>query len=338
MTRKPVKVIAEVGINHNGNLERAYKLAQSAIECGADSVKFQTAVPELVQTINAPKAKYQTNKDNDEQSALKMSKGFHLKLEDYIGLKKFVEESGKEFLSTAFDNRSIEFLHSIGMKTFKIPSGEITNLPYLEHIALVAEKIIISTGLATIEEIKNALEIFKNIEKKNITIMQCDSAYPAQTIDANIFAMQEMGEIFKVAVGYSDHTIGPYAAYAAVALGAEIIEKHITIDKLDSGPDHKSSMTIEEFKEFIHGIREIEKCLGSRVKQVTNSAIENLAIVRRGIYVAKQKKRGDIIESSDLITLRPENGTSPMSIKFFIGKKLIVDKNFQDSIGLNEVE
>lgn len=338
MTRKPVKVIAEVGINHNGNLERAYKLAQSAIECGADSVKFQTAVPELVQTINAPKAKYQTNKDNDEQSALKMSKGFHLKLEDYIGLKKFVEESGKEFLSTAFDNRSIEFLHSIGMKTFKIPSGEITNLPYLEHIALVAEKIIISTGLATIEEIKNALEIFKNFEKKNITIMQCDSAYPAQTIDANIFAMQEMGEIFKVAVGYSDHTIGPYAAYAAVALGAEIIEKHITIDKLDSGPDHKSSMTIEEFKEFIHGIREIEKCLGSRVKQVTNSAMENLAIVRRGIYVAKQKKRGDIIESSDLITLRPENGTSPMSIKFFIGKKLIVDKNFQDSIGLNEVE
>ena len=338
MTRTPVKVIAEIGINHNGNLEKAYKLAQYAIDCGADSVKFQTAVPELVQTINAPKAKYQTNKDNDELSALEMSKGFHLKLDDYIGLKKFVEKSGKEFLSTAFDNRSIEFLHSIGMKTFKIPSGEITNLPYLVHIALVAEKIIISTGLATIEEIRSALEIFKNIDKKNITIMQCDSAYPAQTIDANILAMQEMGNIFKVAVGYSDHTLGPYASYAAVALGAEIIEKHITINKLDSGPDHKSSMTIGEFKEFIDGIREIEKSLGNHVKQVTKAAMENIAIVRRGIYLAKPKKRGDIIEFRDLITLRPENGTSPMNIKLFIGKKLTVNKNFQDPINLNEVE
>jgi len=338
MTRMRVKIIAEIGINHNGNLEKAYKLAQYAIDCGADSIKFQTAIPELVQTIKAPKAKYQTSKENDEVSALEMSKGFHLKHDDYIGLKKFVEASGKEFLSTAFDIKSVEFLHGIGMSTFKIPSGEITNLPYLEKIALVAEKIIISTGLANIEEIKCALSIFKNIKKDNIVIMQCNSAYPSPITDANILAMKEMGRIFNVAVGYSDHTLGPYAAYAAVALGAEIIEKHITIDKFDSGPDHRSSMNIEEFQEFVNGIREIEKSLGSKVKQLTDSAKENMPIVRRGIYLAKPKKKGDTIDTKDLIALRPENGTSPMNIEFFIGKKLTVNKNFQDSINSNEVE
>lgn len=334
--KKKTLVIAEIGVNHNGDFDLAKKLITEAASTGADVIKFQTALPELVQTPTAPKAKYQEVTTGTSDSALEMSKGFHFPLETFPELQKLVEDQGKIFMSTAFDLVSLRFLSEMGQTVYKVPSGEITNLPYLRAVADFAEEVIISTGMSNLDEIEAAVSVMltNGIPKEKITVLQCNTAYPTPIQDANVLAMVTLGQQIGTNFGYSDHTIGPAASLAAVALGATVIEKHITLDCNLTGPDHAASMEPQEFKLMVDLIREIDESLGTSEKIVTQSEIENKQIARRGLYFSRNINAGEILDASDLVCLRPENGFSPMEIDQVIGKSLTIDVSKFDSVKL----
>ena len=323
-----VIIIAEAGQNHNGKLKLAYKLVDVAKKCGADFIKFQTSIPELHISKFAKKANYQIKNWKKRGSQLQMLQKISLTYNDFKKLKKYCNKKKIEFLSTPFEMKSIDFLKSLNMKYFKIPSGEITNLPYLIKVAKLKKKVILSTGMANLLEIKKALKVLTSngTIKKNITVLQCNTEYPTPLRDANVKAMLTIKKKFKVNVGYSDHTEGIESSLAAAALGASILEKHITLNKNLKGPDHKASVNPKELKKMVEGVRKITLALGNGVKRVSASERKNIKIARTSIVASREIKKGEKFTSDNLAIKRPGNGISPMKIFKIIGK--IAKKKF----------
>lgn len=322
-------IIAEAGVNHNGDFELAKKLIDCAANAGADYVKFQTFKATALVSKAAKKAEYQQiNAVDGDDSQYTMLKKLELPEEWHYKLKEYSEKKGILFLSTGFDIESIDFLEKLGVSFFKIPSGEITNKPYLQHIAKKGKDVIISTGMADIDEIRNALNVFEaeGLPKEKITLLHCNTEYPTPMIDVNLLAMHHIKNEFGLKVGYSDHTKGFEIAIAAVALGASVIEKHFTLDRNLPGPDHKASLEPDELKSMIDAIRNIELAIsGSGLKTPSPSEIKNVNIARKSLHYSKALHKGDVIKKDDLIAKRPGNGVSPMNIDFYIGKTLITD-------------
>ena len=321
-------IIAEAGQNHNGKLKLAYKLVDVAKKCGADFVKFQTSIPKLHISKFAEKANYQIKNWQKRGNQLQMLQKLSLTYNDFKKIKKYCKKKKIKFLSTPFDLKSIDFLKSLNMKYFKIPSGEITNLPYLIKVARLKKKVILSTGMANLIEIREALKILTSYgtKKKNITVLQCNTEYPTPLRDANIRAMLTIKKKFKVNIGYSDHTEGIESSLAAAALGARVLEKHITLNKNLPGPDHKASINPKELKKMIDGVRKITIALGSGVKKVSSSERKNIKIARTSIVASKEIKKGEKFTIKNLTIKRPGNGISPMKLFKVIGK--IAKKSF----------
>ena len=323
-----ITIIAEAGVNHNGKLKLAYKLVDVAKKCGADFIKFQTSIPKLHISKFAEKANYQIKNWQKRGNQLQMLQKLSLTYNDFKKLKKYCKKKKIEFLSTPFDLKSIDFLKNFSMKYFKIPSGEITNLPYLIKVAKLKKKVILSTGMANLMEIREALKILisHGTKKKNITVLQCNTEYPTPLRDANIRAMLTIKKKFKVNVGYSDHTEGIESSLAAAALGARVLEKHITLNKNLPGPDHKASINPKELKKMIEGVRKITIALGNGIKKISSSERKNIKIARTSIVASKEIKKGEKFTSKNLTIKRPGNGISPMKLFKVIGK--IAKKSF----------
>ena len=322
MKTKDTLIIAEAGVNHNGNLETGKLLINAAAEAGADMVKFQTFSADRLVTNSSQNAKYHNQaKDASESqhamiSKLELSRGMHEELITHCN------QCGIEFFSTGFDTKSIDMLVELGLEQFKIPSGEITNLPYLRHIGSYSKPVIISTGMANMGEIEAALEILETsgTPRNKITVLHCNTAYPTPMEDVNLKAMLSIGEAFGVAFGYSDHTLGIEIPIAAVALGATVIEKHFTLDRTLPGPDHQASIETNELKAMVQTIRDIEKALGDGIKRTSPSEAKNKNIARKSLVAANKIRAGDVFRESDLTVKRPGSGISPMRIEEVLGK------------------
>ena len=329
-------IIAEAGVNHNANLEMAYQLIDAAIAAGADAIKFQTAIPELVATSFAQKADYQRQTSGANESQLEMIRKIHFPLEVYPILKAACEEKGIMFFSTAFDMTSLAFLQSMGQFLHKVPSGEITNLPYLRAIGSYGRPVILSTGMAMMEEIAAALAVLEKAGMKhtNITVLHCNTEYPTPMQDVNLSAMQTIADTFDVAVGYSDHTAGIEVSIAAVALGASMIEKHLTLDCNLSGPDHKASLEPGPFGQMVKAIRNIEEALGSKVKAPSPSELSNKPIARRSLVASRAIKAGEVFTADNIVAKRPGTGISPMRWDEVIGRTASRDFETDEFISL----
>lgn len=323
MDNERVIIIAEVGVNHNGNIDFAIKLIDNAVEAGVDYIKFQTFTSENLVTKTATKAEYQAkNIVNSDNSQYNMLKKLELSKEQHYELINYCKKRGIQFFSTAFDLVSLEFLHKIGLKAVKIPSGEITNLPYLRKAASIFKKVVLSTGMATISEINDAINVFTKagIDTDNITILHCNTEYPTPFKDVNLNAMLHIRNIFNTKVGYSDHTLGIEVPIAAVALGATVIEKHFTLDRTLPGPDHKASLEPNELKEMVRAIRNIELAIsGSGLKEPSPSEIKNIEIARKSIVASRKIYSGEKFTEDNITTKRPANGISPMKWDEVIG-------------------
>ncbi|MEM0486371.1 MAG: N-acetylneuraminate synthase [Thermoplasmata archaeon] len=315
-------IIAEAGVNHNGSLEMAKKLVDVAFESGADAVKFQTFKTENVITQLAPMADYQKKNLGVEKSQFEMVKELEISFEDFEKLKNYCDKKGIMFLSTPFDIESARFLRDLGLEIFKIPSGEITNYPLLREIGSYGRKVILSTGMANLGEIEDALDVLMEFgtKRENIIVLHCNTEYPTPFEDVNLKAMLTIREAFKVEVGYSDHTIGIEIPIAAVALGARVIEKHFTLDRNLPGPDHKASLEPHELKAMIKAIRNVEKALGDGIKKPSLSEKKNINIARKSIVAKRDIKAGEIFTEENITTKRPRTGMDPMRWKEIIGK------------------
>ncbi len=309
-----VYIIAEAGINHNGSVAIAKRMIDVAVDAGADAVKFQTFHAEKVVSRHAPKAEYQKRTTGAEESQLEMAKKLELSQGDFRDLADYCKDKAIQFLSTPFDLESIDFLAAMGLETMKIPSGEITNLPYLRKVGSLNKRLIMSTGMADLGEIEDALRILVDAgtDRGNITILHCNTEYPTAPGDVNLLAMNAIKEAFGLSVGYSDHTLGTYVAVGAVALGARVIEKHFTLDKTMEGPDHKSSLEPEELKQMVAAIRNMEKAMGDGIKRPSPSEMKNRAIVRRSIVAARGIRKGEVFTEDNIAAKRPGTGISPM--------------------------
>jgi N,N'-diacetyllegionaminate synthase len=321
-------IIAEAGVNHNGSLQKALKLINVAAAAGANAIKFQTFITENLATDFAPKAEYQKYKSLKKETQFQMLK----KLEFTEAMHKACFEKCKKkkiiFISSAFDIESLDYLKKFKLSYFKVPSGEITNIPYLEVLGKFRKKVFLSTGMSNIYEIKKAIKTLSTngTKKNNITLMQCTSAYPAPYDEINLNVIATLRNIFKLNIGFSDHSLGVYASIAAVALGAKVIEKHLTLSKNLKGPDHKASLDPSEFKVMVQGIRIVEKALGDKIKKVTKSEKKNIYIVRKSIVASTKIKKNEKFSNFNITCKRPGTGISPLFFKKLIGKKSI--KNF----------
>lgn len=324
---KRVIIIAEAGVNHNGDYQRAVDMVYAAKEAGADYVKFQTAVPELVISSVAPKAEYQKETTGGNESQLEMCRKIHLKLDDYLPLSELCREVGIGFMSTPFDLVSIDCLAPLGMDFWKIPSGEITNLPYLRKIAAKGGKVILSTGMSELPEIEAAMNVIEagGIPRDDISLLHCNTQYPTPMRDVNLRAMEQLRSLHPGMVGYSDHTTGIEVPVAAVAMGAEIIEKHFTLDKSLPGPDHRASLDTAELRAMVNAIRNIELAIGDGEKHVSDSERPNIEIARKSIIAARDIKAGEILTEENLTVKRPGNGISPMRWDEVVGSRAIRD-------------
>ena len=322
-----VFIIAEAGVNHNGSIELAFKLVDVAVNAGADAIKFQTFKSESLVSKNTQKAEYQKKTTDSSESQLEMLQKLELKLDAYKKLNDYCKEKNIMFLSTPFDHSSIDLLNGLDLKIFKIPSGEITNLPYLRHIGSLAKKIILSSGMSTLKEIGEAISILvsSGTKKENISVLHANTMYPTPMEDVNLNAMQTIKNEFDIAVGYSDHTLGIEVDIAAVAMGATIIEKHFTLDKMMIGPDHKASLEPRELEAMVAAIRNIEKALGSNIKTVTPSEQVNKNIVRKSITAKCIIKKGEKLTEDNLVVKRPGTGISPMKWDKVIGTLAMTD-------------
>lgn len=339
---KKVIIIAEAGVNHNGSLQRAKEMVKAAKAAGADYVKFQTAIPELVISSFAPKAEYQKETTDSDQSQLEMCKAIHLPLTDYTILKSLCESEGIGFMSTPFDLVSIDLLAELGQDWMKVPSGEITNLPYLRKIAAAGIPVILSTGMSTIDEIVDAVEILtgqskkypteSKLTKEDIILLHCNTEYPTPFCDVNLSAMDDIRRATGLRVGYSDHTVGIEVPIAAVALGAIVIEKHFTLDCNLPGPDHKASLEPDQLAAMVKAIRNIEQSIGSGEKTVSQSERKNMAIARKSIVAAKDIAKGEILTEDNITIKRPGNGVSPMKWDDVIGMVAIKDFKYDQLI------
>jgi len=326
-----VFIIAEAGVNHNGSIELAKKLIDVAAEAGVDAVKFQTFKAEKLVSKDAQKATYQKeNMSSSDNSQFAMLKKLELDIETHHELIAYCKSRNIMFLSTPFDHESIDMLNDLGLEIFKIPSGEITNLPYLRHIGSLKKEIILSTGMADIGEIEDALDILINAgtKRENITVLHANTMYPTPMEDVNLNAMVTIGNTFDIAFGYSDHTLGIEVDIAAVAMGASCIEKHFTLDKTMEGPDHKASLEPNELKAMVKAIRNIEVALGSKIKKPTPSEKPNMIAARKSIVALKPIKKGEILGRNNLTTKRPGNGINPMRWDEVVGS--VANKNYNE--------
>ena len=318
---KKVFIIAEAGVNHNGSIELAKKLIDVAVEAKVDAVKFQTFKAENLVSKNAQKADYQKETTNKEESQFDMIKKLELDVDTHKELISYCRSKNIMFLSTPFDHDSIELLNDLGLEIFKIPSGEITNLPYLRHIGKLNKKVILSTGMADIGEIEDAMDILisAGTKKENIIVLHANTEYPTPYEDVNLKAMVTIGNTFDVDFGYSDHTLGIEVDIAAVAMGACCIEKHFTLDKTMEGPDHKASLEPDELKAMVKAIRNIELALGNGIKKPSKSESKNISIARKSIVAKVDIKKGEIFSTNNLAVKRPANGINPMRWDEIIG-------------------
>ena len=326
-------IIAEAGVNHNGSLDLAIELIKKAKESGADCVKFQTFKAEQIVTQNSPKANYQLLVTDSNESQYEMLKKLELQMEHYPVLVNYCKKMKIDFMSTPYNLEDIDFLDSLDLDIFKIASGQLTELPFLKYAARKMKKMIISTGMANMSEVFLAVQAIREEGNNDIVVLQCTTNYPSKIEDANLLAMQSIKDACKVRVGYSDHVQNNFACYTAVSLGAEIIEKHFTLDKNMEGPDHSSSLNPVEFKEMIFGIREIEKSLGTGLKIPSEIEKGNIFGMKRSMVALFDLSVGTILEHKHIGFKRPANGLEPNMIDAIIGKKLLVkikkDEAFQ---------
>lgn len=321
-------IIAEAGVNHCGSIERAVEMIHAAAAAGADYVKFQTFKADKLVSATAPKAAYQTENDpNSGNSQLEMLRKLELKSEDFALLADECKRCGIGFLSTPFDFQSIRELAMLDMDFWKTPSGEVTNLPYLRAIAAHNKPVIMSTGMCTLAEVREAVDALckAGLDRTQITLLHCNTQYPTPPADVNLRAMDALRTLGCAAVGYSDHTLGIAVPLAAVALGASVIEKHFTLDRSLPGPDHKASLTPEELAEMVQGIRTVEQALGSAEKVRTDSESANVEIARRSIVAARKIEKGEILNEANLTVKRPGNGLSPMLWDSVVGTTAVRD-------------
>jgi N,N'-diacetyllegionaminate synthase len=335
-----VIIIAEAGVNHNGDIQVAKKLIDVAVDAGVDYVKFQTFKADSLVSKSAKKAEYQSVNINDgDDSQYAMLKNLELSHENHLELMTYCSEKNIKFFSTAFDVEGVKYLNDLGFSFFKIPSGEITNYPYLKAVALCGKPVVMSTGMCSEMEIKQALDVLVKfgLKKDSISILHCNTEYPTPMKDVNLKAMLAIQKTFGVQIGYSDHTLGIEVPIAAVALGATIIEKHFTLDRALPGPDHVASLEPTELKEMVTAIRNIELAMsGDGEKKPSESETKNIAIARKSIHINKNLSKGHTITDNDIISLRPGDGISPMEWENIIGKKLNADKNEFDKLLLSD--
>jgi len=309
-----VLVIAEAGVNHDGELTTALSLVDAAADCGADIVKFQTFTADRLATPDADKAKYQKAATSAKETQFEMLRKLELSHNDHLAISERCQDRGIGFLSTGFDIESVNMLMGFGIDRIKIPSGEITNLPYLRHTGRLGRPIILSTGMANLEEVRSALDVLLSAgtPMEDVTILHCTTEYPAPMCDVNLQAMVTMRDVFGVNVGYSDHTMGHEVAVAAVALGACVIEKHLTLDRTAAGPDHAASLEPAEFADMVRAIRNIELALGDGIKTPQPSEIDNMAVARKSLVAVATIPEGEPFTSMNITAKRPGSGMSPM--------------------------
>jgi len=324
---KKVFIIAEAGVNHNGSIELAKKLIDVAVDASADAVKFQTFKTENLVSKNAHKAEYQKQTTDSNESQFDMIKKLELDLDTHKELISYCKLKNIMFLSTPFDHDSIELLSDLDLEIFKIPSGEITNLPYLRHIGKLSKEVILSTGMSDISEIEDALDILikAGTTKEKITVLHANTMYPTPMEDVNLKAMLTIGNTFDISYGYSDHTLGIEVDIAAVAMGASVIEKHFTLDKTMEGPDHKASLEPHELIAMVKSIRNIELALGSHIKKASLSETPNINIARKSIIANCSIQNGEILTENNLAIKRPGNGISPMRWNEILGTSATKD-------------
>ena len=325
--RDKVIIIAEAGVNHNGDIKRAKALIDAAFDAGVDYVKFQTFKADKIVSLNAKKAEYQIESlDCTDDFQYNMLKQLELSHENHLELIQYCREKGIQFFSTAFDTEGVDYLDSLGFNMFKIPSGEITNYPYLKLISKKGKPVILSTGMASIKEIEIALNTLQEqgLSKEDITVLHCNTEYPTTMKDVNLRAMLDIHNRFGVKIGYSDHTLGIEVSTAAVALGASVIEKHFTLDRNLPGPDHKASLEPDELKAMVKSIRNVEIAIsGSGKKEPSESEKKNIPIARKSIHIKKALQKNQVIKEEDIIPLRPGDGISPFYWNEIIGKKTV---------------
>ena len=328
MIKRNIKIVAEAGCNHNGNIKLAYRLIDKAKEAKVDAIKFQLFTADETVTKSAKKAQYARAVTQTNQSQYDMQKSLELTEKEHLKLHKYCKKKGIEYLCSAFDLPSLDFLKKLKIKEFKIPSGEIINYPYLKKLASFNKKVILSTGMATVNEISNTLKFLKkNGLNKKITLLHCNSEYPTPYSDTNLKAMLFLNKKFLLPVGISDHTLGIEVPIAAAALGAVFIEKHFTLDRKMVGPDHQASITPLELKKMVTAIRNIEKALGKYEKKVTRSEKKNINIARKSIVAIKSIKKGELFSPQNIGVKRPGTGISPTKFFKYIGKK--AGKNYK---------
>jgi N,N'-diacetyllegionaminate synthase len=334
MERDKVFIIAEAGVNHNGDMYIAKKLIDVAVEAGSNAIKFQTFKANEVVSKFAQKAEYQYKASDKSETQLEMLERLELDVGAHKELITYCKEKGIMFLSSPFDLESIELLNELGVEIFKIPSGEITNLTYLRRIGSLKRKIILSTGMADLEEIGKALGTLteSGTPKDNITVLHCNTEYPTPFEDVNLLAMNTIKETFNANVGYSDHTSGIEVSIAAVALGASVIEKHFTLSRSMEGPDHKASLEPDELRSMVTAIRNIEKSLGDGIKKLSSSELKNRPITRKSIIASMNIKEGDVFTENNITAKRPGTGINPMEWDKVIGRKAIRDYKVDDLI------
>jgi len=323
-----IYIIAEAGVNHNGSLNLAMEMVAAAADAGADAVKFQTFKADRLVTLSAPKSEYQRAVTGEDESQFAMLKKLELDLESHRQLLEDCRGKGIDFLSTPFDIESVDLLTHLGMQTFKIPSGEITNLPLLRKIGGLGKRIILSTGMADLSEIQAALNVLMQAGTalQNITVLHCNTEYPTPMEDVNLRAMLTIKETFpEVSVGYSDHTAGIEVSIAAAAMGAKVIEKHFTLDRNMEGPDHRASLEPDELNLLVRSVRNIEQALGDGVKQTTFSEEKNKSMARKSIVAKCDIRKGELLSQENLTTMRPATGVSPMRWDDLVGTAAIRD-------------
>lgn len=323
--KQPCFVIAEAGVNHNGNLDMAFRLVDAALQAEANAVKFQIFISEQVVSATAPKAAYQREATGGTESQLEMVKKLELPPHVFKEIQSYCQSVGILFLSTPFEETSADVLESLGVPAFKIPSGEITNFPFLKHVARKHRPMIVSTGMADLEEVRDAVEVIRNCGNADLILLHCVSNYPAKPANVNLRAMKTLADTFSVPVGFSDHTVGLEIALAAAALGASVIEKHLTLDKTLAGPDHRASLEPEEFAAMVRGIRSVESALGDGRKRPSPDELDTAAVARKSLVSTRSMSQGTILSKDDIAIRRPGTGLAPALRLELVGRRLSRD-------------
>lgn len=324
-SERPCYIIAEAGVNHNGRMDLALELIDVAADAGVDAIKFQTFSADKVVSPGTRKADYQSRNTGGEEDQLEMVRRLELGHDDFAELARHCQARGVEFLSTPFDDPSIDFLAGLGMAAFKIPSGEAVSVPYLRRVAACGVPVLLSTGMCTMDEVRLGVETLQGAGATDIAILHCVSCYPAPPEESNLKVMTTMGDAFGVPVGYSDHTLGIEVSLAAVALGATVLEKHFTLDRAMEGPDHAASLEPDELKTLVAGVRAVEASLGDGVKVPQPSEADTMKVARRSLFLSRPVAKAQVISPDDLMVLRPASGISPADFDNVIGKTATTD-------------